>query len=370
MTYTASGLINGDSISGVTLQSDGVPSTAGVAAYSVTASNAQGSGLGNYSITYQPGTLTVDPASLTISATSLHKPYGQTANLTYTASGLINGDSISGVTLQSDGVPSTAGVAAYSVTASNAQGNGLGNYSITYQSGTLTVDPASLIISATSLHKSYGQTANLTYTANGLINGDSISAVALRTAGLPSAAGVGSYTITAADAQGNGLGNYSITYQSGTLTVDPVPLSISADSLHKPYGRTANLTYTANGLINRDSIDTVVLQSPGALPGAHSGKYSISAADAAGNGLGNYSITYLPGVLTVDAAPVTSPALIFPPSVILSAPALPVDGAEHGNLPWLEVVACPGGPPAANIDLRIVMNSGCGGASQQKTGPE
>ena len=365
MTYTASGLINGDSISGVTLQSDGVPSTASVAAYSVTASNAQGSGLGNYSITYQPGTLTVDPASLTISATSLHKPYGQTANLTYTASGLINGDSISGVTLQSDGAPSTAGVAAYSVTASNAQGNGLGNYSITYQPGSLTVDPASLTISATSLHKSYGQTANLTYTASGLINGDGISAVALRTAGLPSAAGVGGYTITAADAQGNGLGNYSITYQSGTLTVDPVPLTISADSLHKPYGQTANLTYTANGLINRDSIDTVVLQSPGALPGAHSGKYSISAADAAGNGIGNYSITYLPGVLTVDAPPVTSPALIFPPSVILSAPALPVDSAEHGKLPWLEVVACPGGPPAANIDLRIVLNSGCVAARAQ-----
>ncbi|MFV3078192.1 MBG domain-containing protein, partial [Niveispirillum fermenti] len=79
--------------------------------------------------------------------------------------------------------------------------------------GTLTVNPASLTITASGATKTYGGSANLTgFTSSGLVNSDSISSVSLTSTGSGTAASVGSYTISAADASGTGLSNYSITY--------------------------------------------------------------------------------------------------------------------------------------------------------------
>ena len=60
----------GTAISGVTLASLGAASTANVGTYALSASNAQGSGLSNYNITYVDAStgLTVTPATLTITA--------------------------------------------------------------------------------------------------------------------------------------------------------------------------------------------------------------------------------------------------------------------------------------------------------------
>ena len=56
-----------------------------------------GTGLGNYTITYANGTLTVNPAALTITANNASKTYGQTvtfAGTEFTTSGLVNGDTV------------------------------------------------------------------------------------------------------------------------------------------------------------------------------------------------------------------------------------------------------------------------------------
>ncbi|MBP2230767.1 filamentous hemagglutinin family protein, partial [Azospirillum agricola] len=143
--FTASGLKNGDSVTGVTLASTGTAATAEVGSYAIAASSAQGSGLSNYTITYAGGTLTVDPAALTVAADAVRKTYGDTATLGgFTATGLKNGDSVTGVTLTGSGMEATAGVGSYAIAASSAQGSGLSNYTITYAGGTLTVDPAAL----------------------------------------------------------------------------------------------------------------------------------------------------------------------------------------------------------------------------------
>ena len=61
--FTSSGLLNGDEITSVTLTSVGAASTATAGAYDVIPSNAQGTGLSNYSISYDNGTLTVANAA-------------------------------------------------------------------------------------------------------------------------------------------------------------------------------------------------------------------------------------------------------------------------------------------------------------------
>ena len=65
--FTTSGLVNGDTVTSVTLTSTGSAATATVAGspYPIVPSAAVGTGLGNYTISYVNGTLTVNTAALT-----------------------------------------------------------------------------------------------------------------------------------------------------------------------------------------------------------------------------------------------------------------------------------------------------------------
>ena len=128
-------------------------------------SNAVGSGLGNYNISYVNGNLHVDPKNASVTANSRSKTYGQTvtfAGTEFTTSGFINGDSVTSVTLTSTGAAGTATVTApgpdYAIVPSTAVGTGLGNYSISYSNGTLHINTASLTITATNVTKTFGAT--------------------------------------------------------------------------------------------------------------------------------------------------------------------------------------------------------------------
>ena len=147
--FTTSGLVNGDSVTGATLTSAGSIATATVAGapYAIVASAATGSGLSNYAIAYNNGSLTVNTAPLTIAADNRSKTAGQELTLgttAFTATGLLNGNTVAGVTLTSLGAPASAGTGGspYAIVASNAAGSGLANYAIVYVNGLLTVTAA------------------------------------------------------------------------------------------------------------------------------------------------------------------------------------------------------------------------------------
>jgi len=87
----------------------------------------------------------VTPASLTVTANSASKVYGQSlsfAGTEFTTSSLFGSDSVSGVTITSAGALNSAPVNTYDIVPSNANGSGLGNYNISYVNGTLTVTAA------------------------------------------------------------------------------------------------------------------------------------------------------------------------------------------------------------------------------------
>ena len=320
--FTESGLVNGDTITGVTLVSAGAAATAAVAGspYAIVASGAVGTGLGNYTISYVSGGLTVEPAALTITAESTSKTYGQAVTFTgteFTESGLVNGDAITSLTLTSAGAAAAAAVAGspYTIVPSGAVGTGLGNYTISYVNGGLTVEPAALTITAESTSKTYGQAVTLTgteFTETGLVNGDTITSVTLTSAGAAATAVVAGspYAIVASGAVGTGLGNYTISYVNGGLTVEAAALTITAESTSKTYGQAVTLTgteFTASGLVNGDTITSVTLTSAGAAATAvvAGSPYAIVPSGAVGTGLGNYTISYVNGGLTVAPAALT-----------------------------------------------------------------
>ncbi len=320
--FSTSGLVGSDSVSLVTLASTGAAGTATVAGgpYAITASNATGSGLSNYTISYVNGQLAVTPKSLTVTASGQTKQYGDTftfGGTEYSTSGLVNGDAVTSATLASAGAAATATVsgAPYSITASNAFGTGLSNYTISYVNGQLAVTPKALTVTATGQTKQYGDTftfGGTEYSTSGLVNGDTVTSATLASAGAVNTATVSGapYSITASNAVGTGLGNYTISYVNGQLAVTPKALTVTASGQTKQYGDTftfGGTEFSTSGLVNGDTVTSATLASAGSAATAtvSGAPYAVTASNAAGTGLSNYTISYVNGQLAVTPKALT-----------------------------------------------------------------
>ncbi|MBM4444911.1 MAG: Ig-like domain repeat protein, partial [Chloroflexi bacterium] len=314
--FSAPGLVNSDTVDGVTLTSSGAAAGAAVGTYDIVASAAIGTGLSNYNISYVNGSLTVNLRTLTITANDRSKTYGDTvtfAGTEFTIVGLIDGDTVTGVTLTSAGSGASATVGSYSIIPSAAVGNGLSNYNISYVNGNLTVNPKALTITANDRGKTYGDTlifAGTEFVATGLVNGDTVTSVTLVSAGVAGGATVSGspYAMTPGAAVGTGMANYNISYVDGTLTVVPKALTITANSRVKTYGDTltfAGTEFSTSGLLNADTVTSVTLTSSGAAAGAQLGTYDIVPGAAVGVGLPNYTVTYFNGTVTVGPKALT-----------------------------------------------------------------
>lgn len=309
--YTVSGIKNAsDNVSGVTL-SAGVDKTSHVGSYAISASDAVGSGLGNYDIVYNNGAYAITPASLTITANDQSFVYGDAVDLgskDFSASGLVNNDKIDSVSLYTPAT-SLTGVGSYGITASNAIGANTSDYNITYVNGLASITPASLTISASDQTAVYGQNhlfGNSAFSVVGLKNNDSVTSASL-VSDATSASAVGNYTISASDAQGVGLSNYDISYVNGSMAITPASLTITALDQNSVYGNDVDLGNTkfiSSGLVNNDAVTAIDLKTE-ATGQSGIGQYAISASDAHGSGLSNYTINYAEGKLDITPASLT-----------------------------------------------------------------
>jgi hypothetical protein len=206
-----------------------------------------------------------------------------------------------------------------------------GNYTISYQNGNLSIAPAALTVTANNQTISYGTNvpATTTVSYSGLVNGDTASS--LTTA--PTVTSAHSGLLSAATYNGNYAvsgavdPNYNMTYVAGNLIVNPgaLALSITASDATKTAGTAlvfAGTEFTSLGLVGTDTVGSVMLTSIGAPSTASAGSYAIIPSAATGGtfNINNYTITYVNGTLTVNAAPVTS----LPNSVLLVAQNIPV----------------------------------------------
>ena len=303
-TASFSGLVNGDTSSVVAGLQFSTNATLGsnVGTYTITPFGASAS---NYDLAYVAGTLTINPAALTITANSATKTYGAALpGFTASYTGLVNGDTsgvVTGLRLSTAAIAGS-NVGSYAITPSNASA---ANYTIGYVPGMLTIDPAALTIAADNQRKAFGA-ANpaLTATYTGLVNGDTsavVSGLTLNTTATTASA-VGSYPITVAGAT---AGNYTISIIPGTLTVGQNLLTIAADNKTKTYGAALpNFTASFSGLVNGDtsSVVTGLQFSSTATVGSNVGTYAITPFGATA---ANYSLAYVPGTLTINPAALT-----------------------------------------------------------------
>ncbi|MCX6896641.1 MAG: YDG domain-containing protein, partial [Verrucomicrobia bacterium] len=183
------------------------------------------------------------------------------------------------------------------------------------------VGQKALSVTASAQSKNYGSAISLgtsAFTSSGLENSETIGAVTLSGSGTAATDPVTTYTITPSAASGGTFtaGNYSISYNTGTLTVNPKTVTITANNVTKPFGNTLTggsgssaYTITSGGFVGSEGtgVTVTIAYGTGAASGDAAGFYGgqITPSAAAGGTFtaGNYSISYATGDITVSADP-------------------------------------------------------------------
>ena len=306
LSYTLSGrtLVNGDMLTGAL--ATGATVTSNVGSYAINQGTLAASA--NYAVTYRAGTLLIDPATLTYTATLASRAYGD-ANPAFGGSvaGFRNSDTqanaTTGALTFASPATTTSGVGSYAITGSGLSAT---NYVFDQASrnyGALTVTARPITITADAKSRVYGNAdPALTYTVGGrgLVNTDTLTGTLASSATTTS--GVGQYLI----GQGSldaGF-NYALTYAGANLTVTARPITVAADAKTRVYGD-ANpaLTYqlTSGMLVNSDALTGVLATTAGATTGI--GGYAITQGSLTAGG--NYTLTFQGANLTVTARPIT-----------------------------------------------------------------
>ncbi len=119
----------------------------------------------NYAISYVQGSMTVNPATLTVTVDNKTTVYGSSVpTLTGMLSGVVNNDPIT--VSYSTSATSASLVGSYAITATLNDPNGLlSNYNVSNTPGTLTVNKAATTVSVSSPFNPYGAGQPLTFTA-------------------------------------------------------------------------------------------------------------------------------------------------------------------------------------------------------------
>jgi 6-phosphogluconolactonase (cycloisomerase 2 family) len=303
-TGTLTGIKNGDNITATYASTATAASPAGTYPIIPTLVDPTAK-LGNYTVTSSNGTLTVNPAPLSVTAASTTRIYGD-PNPVFTGAitGIKNGDNITAT--YSSTATAASPIGTYPIVPALVDPAGkLSNYTVAINNGTLTVSPALLTVTAANVTRAFGAPNPVfTGTLTGVKNGDNITATYSSAATATSP--VGTYPIVPALADPTGkLTNYTVVSNNGVLTVTGASLTVTVDNASRLYGD-ANpvFTGTITGIQNGDNITATY--SSIADPTSPVGTYAIvpTLVDPTGK-LANYSVVIKNGILTVTPVPLT-----------------------------------------------------------------
>lgn len=304
------GFVNGEDASVIT--SNGSYTTTATAksdvgTYEVTQAGATAD---NYEVTgYEPGTLTITKAALTLTAKDKSMTYGESLPaLEISYNGLKNNETApkwnSEPTISTTAT-SQSPVGTYPITIS---GGDAVNYELTRIAGNLSIEQASLILTAENKSRLYGDdNPEFTLRYTGLKNNETVPewvVAPVLTTPANKMSDAGSYPINISDAAAV---NYKLTSAvNGTLTVTKAALEVKPQGATRQYGEenpAFTLQYT--GLKNDETAPAWTSEpqiTTTATKSSPVGTYTIKIASAVAK---NYTLTTGNGILTVTKAPVT-----------------------------------------------------------------
>jgi hypothetical protein len=244
--------------------------------------------------------LTIDPKAASVTPDAASKTYGDPdPAFTGTLSGFLAADGVTATYSRTAG--ETVLGSPYTISANLSPAGVLGNYDVTYNTASFTINKKAASVSAVANSKTYGDAdPTLTTTNSGFLADDlgvgKITFSASRAAG-ESVAG-SPYLITpSADDNGTGLlGNYDVTYNTANFTINPRPITVTADAKTKVLnGPDPALTYkiTSGSLVGGDDFSGALTR----VAGENVGSYAILQGTLT---LGsNYDLTYVGANLTI-----------------------------------------------------------------------
>jgi hypothetical protein len=231
--------------------------------------------------------LTITPKTVTVTADAKSKVYGDSdPALTYTPTGLVGTDSLSGLLGRATGET----VGTYAINKGSLANS---NYTINFVPANLTITPKTVTVTADAKSKVYGDSdPALTYTPTGLVGTDSLTGSLDRDTGET----VGTYAINKGSLANS---NYTINFVPANLTITKKAVVVTADAQTKVFGDSdPALTYSYFGLVGTDSLSG----SLGRATGENVGTYAINQGSILAGS--NYTISFVPANLTITPKPI------------------------------------------------------------------
>lgn len=288
-----------------------------------------GTGKENYVANFTgstPGTLVVDPKTITWQVANGSAIYGDAMTNAVTFNALVGSDiltsTVSGLT--SGGAPiARPGVGAHAAGVAAISGPLAGNYTLASSGnteGTVTIDPRPVTYSIANASSVYGTLATLgAVTLSNVVPGDSPSFTQHITIGgvetpLAARISVGDYVQGLSSINDSNYTLAGADLPFGILSVARKPVSFVAPNITSVYGTAANFTSgTLSGVLSGDDAVagmTNQLNGSGAFALQNAGIYTgqLKVSDIQGAAANNYTLTNTGstfGTLTIDPKPIT-----------------------------------------------------------------
>jgi DNA-binding beta-propeller fold protein YncE len=270
LTHDVDGLLEGDSLSGALEREAGED----VGSYAITPGTLDAGR--NYRLSVEPARLLVTPRAVRVVPDERTKVYGEAdPTLTYDATGLLDGDRLSGALARDAGED----VGSYAITPGTLDAGP--NYRLSVETARFLVTPRAVRVVPDERSKVYGDDdPALTYDVTGLLHGHQLSGALAREAGED----VGSYAITRGTLDGGR--NYRLSVAGASFSVSAARLRVDAVAQTKRLGEPdPPLTWTLSGYRRGESFATA------GVTGA------AECSVASQTGVGAAAITCRPGTL-------------------------------------------------------------------------
>ena len=308
-----------------------------------------------FKITTEDGKLTIDKRSVTIIAGSAEKEYdgsaltADQANPKFTTDGFVGGQGVSDVTVE--GSQTQCGTSASTIKDKSwkfQNGTNGNNYSVTVKPGTLTVkhrsDDKKYAITLTGKSDNGATYDGKEHTVSGVEQDKwtfndveyTVSNYHANVSGTDAdtyknivTSGKDGYRVT--DPNGNDVTEeFSISVASGTLTIKPAEVTVTAGSATRAYNGSpltadAEHEFAAEGFVGEDGIASAKVDGSITDVGkTESNVAQDSVVLKSGTKASNYNITYQPG--TLEVTPVTDEVVV---TITGKSAKLPYNGSEQ-----------------------------------------
>lgn len=256
----------------------------------------------NYSLTYVGNMYEIVRRNVTVTATSVSRPYGDAnPDFDFTTSSLGTGVAVIGE--PTSAALATDNVGGYAITQGTVTNGANPNYNITFANGVLTITPRAIDVIADNQVRDYGDpNGPLGFTHSDLGAGAALNGGLATSAS--STSNVGGYAITQGTLTETLNPNYLISFTPGVLTVQPRPITITADDLQRLYGNSnAPLTFDVSDLGDGEAIQGAPTTTATAT--SNVGDYQITQGTLTEVENPNYDIDFVNGVLRINPRPIT-----------------------------------------------------------------